>query len=479
MKIKNKVLTSIQIEGIAAEGKCVARHEGKVLFVSGVAPGDVGDLRIIRKKKSFLEAVPVHFHSCSSLRTEPFCQHFGTCGGCKWQHINYDTQLKYKQQQVVDALQRIAKVPMPEITPILAAPETTYYRNKLEYTFSDNRWLTREEIESGDDLERNTLGFHIPGRFDKILDIEHCYLQPDPSNKIRLSVRDFCIRENIPFFNLQKQTGYVRNLIIRTATTGETMVILQVAGNEPGHLQAILTHITENFPEIASLNYVINTKGNETFHDLPVVTVHGKDHILERMPYQEEGKDPLFFRIGPKSFYQTNSEQAARLYAITLRLAALTGEEVVYDLYSGTGTIANFVAHQAKKVVGVEYVDAAVEDAHWNATHNHIENTSFFAGDMKDLLSESFFRKHGHPDVVITDPPRAGMHEDVINMLLLAAPARIVYVSCNPATQARDVALLSKKYRLTAVQPVDMFPHTHHVENIVCLELHGSDTSHT
>lgn len=473
MKIKNNVLNAIQIEGIAAEGKCVARHEGKVLFVTGVAPGDVADLRITRKKKSFMEAVPVKFHTYSPLRTDPFCQHFGTCGGCKWQHIEYDTQLRYKQQQVVDALQRIAKVPLPDIHPILPSENTRYYRNKLEYTFSDSRWLTREEIDSGKNLERNALGFHIPGRFDKILDIEHCYLQPDPSNEIRLSVRDFCLREEIPFFNLVTQSGYMRNLIIRTASTGETMVIIQVAGDVPEYLHAVLTHIHMRFPSLTSVNYVINTKGNETFHDLEVINTYGKDHILERMGYENDLREPLFFRIGPKSFYQTNSEQAARLYAVTLQLAALTGEEVVYDLYSGTGTIANYVAHLAKKVVGIEYVDAAVDDARQNAMDNNIHNTSFFAGDMKDMLTPAFFKKHGRPDVVITDPPRAGMHEDVVKSLLDAAPARIVYVSCNPATQARDLALLSNKYRLTAVQPVDMFPHTHHVENIISLVLDG------
>ncbi len=470
MKIKNKVLTSIQIEGIAAEGKCVARHEGKVLFVRDVAPGDVADLRIVRKKKSYLEAVPVHFHSYSSLRTEPFCSHFGTCGGCKWQHIQYQTQLQYKQKQVVDALERIAKVPLPAISPILSSDKTRYYRNKLEFTFTDQRWLTREEIESGQDLERRALGFHIPGRFDKILDIEHCYLQEDPSNDIRLSLKEFCIREDIPFFNLVEQTGYMRNLIIRTTSSGETMVIVQVAGDHPAWLNAVMNHLVRAFPDLTSLNYVINTKGNETFHDLEVVNVHGRDHILEEMTCADDPSKKLRFRIGPKSFYQTNSEQAANLYAIAMKFAALTGNEVVYDLYSGTGTIANYVAHKAKKVVGVEYVDAAVEDAHKNSELNGITNTSFFAGDMKDLLSEEFFAAHGRPDVVITDPPRAGMHEDVVKMLLKARPQRIVYVSCNPATQARDLSLLCKNYRLTAVQPVDMFPHTHHVENVVCLE---------
>ncbi len=473
MKIKNKVLTAIRIEGIAAEGKCIARHEGKVLFVTGAAPGDVADLRITRKKKSYLEAVPLKFHSYSSMRTEPFCSHFGTCGGCKWQHIQYDKQLHYKQQQVVDSLERIAKVPLPAISPIIPSDKTRYYRNKLEYTFTDSRWLTREEIDSGENLERNGLGFHIPGRFDKILDIDHCYLQEDPSNAIRLSVKDFCIRENIPFFNLVTQEGYMRNLIIRTSSTGESMVIIQVAGDEPAWLESIMDHIRQQFPEITSLNYVINTKRNETFHDLEVVNAAGRDHILEQMAYDNQPDHLLKFRIGPKSFYQTNSQQAAVLYKTALQLANLSGVEVVYDLYSGTGTIANYVAHLSKKVVGIEYVADAVEDAWKNSELNGIGNTTFHAGDMKDLLSAEFMDEHGHPDVVITDPPRAGMHEDVVKMLIKASPRRIVYVSCNPATQARDLALLCQYYRLTAVQPVDMFPHTHHVENVVCLEYNG------
>lgn len=469
MKIKNKVLTAIKIDSIAAEGKCVARDEGRVIFVSGVAPGDVVDLKVIRKKKSFLEAIPVAFHSYSELRENPFCSHFGTCGGCKWQHISYPHQLRYKQQQVVDSLERIARVPLPPVSPILGNKKTTYYRNKLEYTFSDKRWLTQDEIRSGEDLERRALGFHIPGRFDKILDIDHCYLQAEPSNAIRLSLKDFCRKENIPFFDLLHQTGYLRNLIIRTTSTGELMVILQVAADRKEWLNPILQHLTSEFPGITSLNYVINSKKNETFNDLEVVCASGRPYIIEEMPYPHARRPPLRFRIGPKSFYQTNSEQAAVLYARVLEMAGLTGKERLYDLYTGTGTIACFLASEAAEVIGLEYVEAAVEDARVNAAENHLTNLQFFAGDMKDLLTPAFIDSHGRPDVVITDPPRAGMHEDVIRVLLAAAPDRIIYVSCNPATQARDVALLSEKYRLTAVQPVDMFPHTHHVENIVCL----------
>lgn len=470
MNLKNKVLKGIEIEGIAAEGKCITRYDGKVVFVTDVAPGDVADIKVIRKKKSFLEAVPVSFSKYSDKRQEPFCSHFGTCGGCKWQHINYATQLYYKQQQVVDSLERIAKVAIPEVSPILASDDTQYYRNKLEFTFSNKRWLTREEIDEGDNLERNALGFHIPKRFDKILDIDHCYLQTDPSNAIRLATKDIALKHQIPFFDLVSQTGYLRNLIIRSSSIGEVMVILQVAGDNDQWLTTVLDHLRSSFPEITSLNYVINTKGNETFHDLEVVNYHGKPFITEEMPLPDRPDQVVKFQIGPKSFFQTNAAQANVLYRKTWELAGLTGQELVYDLYTGTGTIANYVAHNAKKVIGIEYVEAAIEDAKVNARINDIRNTEFFAGDMKDLLSDRFIDKHGRPDVVITDPPRAGMHADVCAVLLTAAPQRIVYVSCNPATQARDIALLDEQYKVTAVQPVDMFPHTHHVENIVLLE---------
>ncbi|MTI21469.1 23S rRNA (uracil(1939)-C(5))-methyltransferase RlmD [Fulvivirga sp. RKSG066] len=471
MKLKNKILKDIKIEGVAAEGKCVARYDGQVIFVTGVAPGDIADIKVIRKKKSFLEAIPLEVKQESEVRQEPFCSHFGTCGGCKWQHISYESQLSFKHQQVIDNLTRIGKVELPEVAPIMASEDTRFYRNKLEFTFSNKRWLTTEEIKEGEDLDRDALGFHIPKRFDKILDIDKCYLQPDPSNAIRLAIKDFAKENDIAFFDLIAQTGYLRNLIIRTASTGEVMVILQVAGDQPETLGKIMDFLNDKFPEITSLNYVINTKKNETFNDLEVVTAHGKDHIIEEMPMPHDAAQTIKFRVGPKSFFQTNAGQAINLYHKVWEMANLNGDELVYDLYTGTGTIANYLAPSAAKVVGLEYVEAAIEDAKVNAQLNNIDNTSFFAGDMKDLLKDDFIAQHGRPDVIITDPPRAGMHADVCQVILNAAPKKIIYVSCNPATQARDLALLDEKYKVTAVQPVDMFPHTHHVENIVSLSL--------
>jgi 23S rRNA (uracil1939-C5)-methyltransferase len=462
-KEKFPLLEKISITGIAAEGKCIARTEDMVIFVEGVAaPGDIVDLRITRKKKNFIEAVPVRFHQYSSQRVEAFCEHFGVCGGCKWQHIPYQTQLAYKQQQVTDNLERIAKVPLPEIQPILPSAQTQYYRNKLEFTFSPNRWLTNDDIHSNKQFDRRTLGFHIPKRFDKILDIAHCYLQPEPSNPIRLAVKEYARKHDLSFFDNVKNEGFLRNLIIRTSGTGEIMVILQVYHDDQPVIKELLSHLLASFPEITSLQYVINPKGNDTFHDLEVHLFAGKPFIMEQM-------ENLQFRVGPKSFYQTNSLQAYELYKITRDYAGLQGHEIVYDLYTGTGTIANFVAHQAKKVVGLEYVAMSIEDAKVNSQINQISNTAFLAGDMKHLLTEELFSQHGKPDVVITDPPRAGMDPQVIDMLLLAAPEKIVYVSCNPATQARDIALLDGKYTVKAVQPVDMFPHTYHVENIALL----------
>lgn len=471
MKLKNKVLKDIKIESVAAEGKCVARYDGQVIFVTGVAPGDTADIKVIRKKKSFLEAIPVEIKEKSEVRQEPFCSHFGTCGGCKWQHIDYASQLEFKQQQVVDHLSRIGKIELPEINDILPSENTQYYRNKLEYTFSNKRWLTLEEIQSGEELDRDALGFHIPKRFDKILDIDKCYLQPDPSNDIRLAIKAFAKEHNISFFDLITQEGFLRNLIIRTASTGEVMVILQVAEDNPVTTKLLMDFLHERFPAITSLNYVINTKKNETFNDLEVVTAYGNPFIIEEMLLPHDKNQKIKFRVGPKSFYQTNSKQAESLYYKTWELAQLTGDELVYDLYTGTGTIANYMAPSAAQVIGIEYVEAAIEDAKVNSEINGITNTSFFAGDMKDLLNDDFVSTHGRPDVIITDPPRAGMHADVCEVILNAAPDKIVYVSCNPATQARDLALLDAKYKVTAVQPVDMFPHTHHVENIVLLEL--------
>lgn len=464
---KRKVLEQVLIEGIAAEGKCVARVDDQVIFVQEVAPGDVVDVLVTRKKPSFMEGKPLKFHSYSKDRVAPFCEHFGTCGGCKWQHIPYELQLKYKHQQVVDNLERIAKVALPEITPILGSSNVQFYRNKLEYTFTDWRWLTKEEIDSEGEINRNGLGFHIPGRFDKILDIDKCFHQPDPSNAIRLAVRDYARENEIEFFNIRKQTGVLRNLIIRNSVKNDWMVIVQFAKEDDSN-EGLLNHIAENFPEVTSLQYVINGKANETFQDLEVITHKGLPYITEEM----EG---IQFRVGPKSFYQTNATQAYELYKIARDFAALTGEEIVYDLYTGTGTIANFVAKDAKQVIGVEYVEAAIEDAKINSEINKIDNTLFYAGDMKDLLNDDFMAQHEKPDVIITDPPRAGMHADVVNMLLKIGAEKIVYVSCNPATQARDIALLDEKYKVTRVQPVDMFPQTHHVENVVLLELKPSN----
>ncbi|PSR57269.1 23S rRNA (uracil(1939)-C(5))-methyltransferase RlmD [Adhaeribacter arboris] len=448
---------------MVAEGNCLARHENRVVFVKGVAPGDVVDVRITKQKKSFWEGTPVRFVSYSDLRVEPFCEHFGVCGGCKWQHISYETQLYYKQKQVKDNLERIGKLALPPIDPIHGSAKTTYYRNKLEFTFSDNAWLTTEQIQSGNEFDRNALGFHIPGRFDKILDIKHCYLQAEPSNGIRLSVRKYAKDHQLEFNNLYKIDGFLRNLIIRTANTGDLMVILQVYHNEQEKITALLDFLQQAFPQITSLHYVVNNKGNETFHDLDVICYKGEPYIHEEM----EG---LRFRVGPKSFYQTNSEQAYELYRLTREMANLTGTELVYDLYTGAGTIANFVARHCREVIGVEYVPSAIEDAKINSQINEITNTQFYAGDLKDVLTPEFVAKHGSPEVVITDPPRAGMHPDIVARLLEIHPKRIVYVSCNPATQARDLELLSGKYTVTRVQPVDMFPQTHHVENIVSLE---------
>ena len=463
-KIQFDVLKNIRIEEMAAEGKCLARHENLVIFVKDVAPGDVVDLQITRQKKNFLEASPVHFHAFSELRVEPFCEHFGVCGGCKWQHINYETQLYFKQKQVKDNLERIGKIGSKPILPIKASSETAYYRNKLEYTFSDNSWLTTEQIKSGQEYDRNALGFHIPGRFDKILDIKHCYLQPGASNNIRLSVRQYAKLHNLVFFNQVKMEGFLRNLIIRTANTGDVMVIVQVYYDDMPALSGLLEHLKINFPEITSLQYVVNGKGNETFHDLEVVLYHGE-------PYMHEEMEGLRFRVGPKSFYQTNSDQAYELYKITRDFAGLTGSEIVYDLYTGAGTIANFVSRQAKEVIGVEYVESAIADAKLNSQINQIQNTKFFAGDMREVLNEAFIAEHGQPDVIITDPPRAGMHPEVVEKLNQLRASRLVYVSCNPATQARDLEALAGTYEVTKIQPVDMFPQTHHVENVVLLEL--------
>ncbi len=461
-KKKFDLIKEVRIVEMVAEGKCLVRHENLVVFVTGVAPGDVVDLQITRQQKKFLEAKPVFFHEYSKERVTPFCEHFGVCGGCKWQHINYPTQLHYKEKQVKDNLERIGKVELKGFEPIKASETISYYRNKLEFTFSDNRWLTNEQIQSGQEFDRRALGFHIPARFDKIIDIQHCYLQPSPSNEIRLAVANYAREKDLVFFNLVRMEGFLRNLIIRTANTGELMVIVQVYRDQPEDIAGLMEFLKTSFPEITSLQYVINSKGNETFHDLEVICYHGH-------PYIHESMEGLRFRVGPKSFYQTNSEQAYELYKLTREFAGLTGKEIVYDLYTGAGTIANFVAGQSAQVIGIEYVPSAIEDAKINSEINGITNTVFYAGDMKDMLSAELFARHGRPDVIITDPPRAGMHPDVIEKLLEVHAPKIVYVSCNPATQARDLELLSAKYHVTRIQPVDMFPQTHHVENIVQL----------
>ena len=472
-------LAGVRIDAVAAEGKCIVRTDEGVIFVEnptggpGVAPGDVVDLRITNTKKQYREAIAERIHEWSPVRTEPFCEHFGTCGGCKWQHIQYTAQLGFKQQQVIDHLTRIGKVALPghgtaAIRPIMPAHPTQYYRNKLEFTCAEGRWKTPTEVSTDEFIDPRAVGFHIPGRFDKVLPIRHCYLQPDPSNAIRLAVTDYVFTNGVTLYNLKVHTGYLRTLIIRTAdTTQQVMVTLQVAQDNPNLLNGLMGHLQTTFPQITSLNYIVNMKKNDSYQDQAVINWAGKPYIEEQM--DDADGPPLTFRIGPKSFYQTNAQQAHNLYKVARDWAGLTGRERVYDLYTGTGTIALFVARRAQEVVGVEYVEASVADARVNAEVNGITNTTFVAGDMKDILTDSFFDQHGRPDVVITDPPRAGMDEAVTRQLLKAAPERIVYVSCNTATQARDLSILDEGYSVADVQPVDMFPHTHHVENIVLL----------
>jgi len=460
------VLEQIPILDFAAEAKCIAKVNDEIIFVQGpVAPGDIADLRILKSKKKFKQAQAINIQALSTHRVDAPCSHFGVCGGCKWQHVSYESQLAFKTRQVSDNLTRIAKVSLPEFMPILGSDEAYYYRNKLEFTFSSARWLTNDEIGSKDLGSLHALGFHVPGRFDKILAVDHCYLQPDPSNAIRNSVFAFAEENNISFYELKFQMeGALRNLIIRNTSIGQWMVTVQFAYAEPQEIEAVMAFLQAEFPIITSLNYVINQKGNDTFHDLEVFCFHGK-------PFIEEKMEDLVFQIGPKSFFQTNSKQAIRLYQLVREYAGLTGSEIVYDLYSGTGTIGLFLANQAAKIVGLEYVEMAVADAHINAKLNNIDHASFFAGDMKRVLTEEFIFIHGKPDVIITDPPRAGMDEEVIVQILKVLPKTIVYVSCNPATQARDLALLDVAYSVDIVHPVDMFPQTHHVENIVRLRL--------
>jgi 23S rRNA (uracil1939-C5)-methyltransferase len=457
------LLERVRITDIGAEGNAIARVDNLVVFVPMLIPGDVADILIIKKRKKYLEGIPVKFHEYSKDRVEPLCLHFGVCGGCKWQHLPYNLQLKHKEKQVKDSLIRIGKTDLPDINPIIGSDDEYLYRNKLEYTFSNRRWLTHEEVRSGLEVKNeNALGFHIPGLFDKVLNISQCHLQPEPTNLIRNSVHEYARSSSLSYFDIKQQTGFLRNIIVRNSLDGNVMVIVVFYFEDTGLRKGLLDFLHEKFPQIKSLTYVINSKRNDSLGDQEVILYKGEDHLVETM-------HGLQFRIGPKSFYQTNTKQASVLYGIVKDFAGLTGKEVVYDLYSGTGTIANYLAGSALMVIGMEYVNEAVMDAEANSRINSITNTLFVTGDIKDLLSQEFIASNGNPDVIITDPPRAGMHEDVVQSVISASPGKIIYVSCNPATQARDIQIMSEKYMVSAVQPVDMFPQTHHVENVVLL----------
>lgn len=462
---RRQTFEQVEVVDAGAKGKTVGKApDGRVIFLSNAVPGDVVDVMTTKKRKAYFEGVATHFHTLSDRRTEPKCEHFGVCGGCKWQHMAYEHQLHFKQKEVENNLKRIGHLDLPDTNPILGSKKQYFYRNKMEFSFSNSRWLTQEEIDSEKDFDnRNALGFHIPGMWDKILDIKKCHLQEDPSNAIRLEVKKFALDHGMPFFDPRKQEGLLRTLMIRTSSTGEIMVLFQFFEDNTEQRELLLNHIQQKFPKITSLLYVINSKQNDTIYDQEVICFSGRDHIFEEM----EG---LQFKINAKSFYQTNSEQAYELYKVTRDFANLSGHELVYDLYTGTGTIAQFVSKQAKKVIGVESVPEAIADAKANAEHNQISNVEFFVGDMKNVFNSEFIAQHGQPDVIITDPPRDGMHKLVVEQLLQVAPKKIVYVSCNSATQARDLALMKELYQVVKVQPVDMFPQTHHVENVVLLE---------
>ncbi|OWP84308.1 23S rRNA (uracil(1939)-C(5))-methyltransferase RlmD [Flavobacterium davisii] len=465
-KDKQVVFENVKVLDAGAKGVCVAKApEGQVIFLSNVVPGDVVDIQTFKKRKSYYEGKAIQFHSYSEHRVEPVCEHSGVCGGCKWQNMNYNQQLFYKHQEVENNLKRIGKIELPEFEPILGSKKQFFYRNKMEFGFSSTRWMTPEEINSGEALNnKNAVGFHIPKMWDKILDINKCHLQQDPSNTIRNEIRHFANENNLSFFNPREHNGLLRTLMIRTASTGEIMVLIQFFDNHKEQIACMMNFLAERFPEITSLQYVINQKANDTLYDQDIILFKGRNYILEEM----EG---LQFSINAKSFYQTNSEQAYELYSITRDFAGLTGNELVYDLYTGTGTIAQFVSKKAKKVIGVEAVPEAISDAKINAERNKITNCEFFVGDMKNVFNDEFITTHGHPDVIITDPPRDGMHADVLEQILKIAPKKVVYVSCNAATQARDLALMDRMYKVTRVRPVDMFPQTHHVENVVLLEI--------
>ncbi|MBA6315117.1 23S rRNA (uracil(1939)-C(5))-methyltransferase RlmD [Cellulophaga baltica] len=459
------IFENVTVVDAGAKGKTIGKApDGRVIFLNNTVPGDVVDVQTTKKRKAYFEGTATKFHTLSDKRVTPVCQHFGTCGGCKWQDMGYDHQLFYKQKEVENNLIRIGHLDLPEITPILGSKKQYFYRNKMEFSFSDSRWLSLEEINSDAEIkDRNALGFHIPGMWDKILDIEKCHLQEDPSNAIRLETKDFALKNDMSFFNPRNQHGLLRTMMIRTTSTGEIMVLVQFFENDKTKRELLLNHLQLKFPEITALLYVVNAKQNDTIYDQEIICFAGRDHIFEEM----EG---LKFKINAKSFYQTNSDQAFELYKITRDFAGLTGNELVYDLYTGTGTIAQFVAKKAKKVVGIEAVPEAIEDAKANAVYNEIENTSFFAGDMKNIFNEEFIRENGTPDIIITDPPRDGMHKDVVAQILAISPQKVVYVSCNSATQARDLELMKGDYKITKTQAVDMFPQTHHVENVVLLE---------
>jgi len=464
MQSKYKLIKQVTITDIAAQGKALTRIDNFVTFVSNAIPGDVVDIQVFRRRKSYQEAYAVHFHSLSDKRTSPFCEHFGICGGCRWQDLKYSEQLYYKQKEVADILSRIGKTSFPPPEPIIVAPSEKFYRNKLEFTFSNRRWLSPEEIQEDEKItEKKGLGFHIRSKFDKIIDLKNCYLQPEPSNSIRQTIRDFAINNSFSFFDMLNHSGLLRNLIIKTSSKGEVLVALIFFENNPDAIKKILDHIRNVHPEVTSLMYAINTKANDSIFDLDFILFSGKDHIIEKM-------DNLEFRIGPKSFFQTNTDQGLVLYRLVRDYAGLKGSEVVYDFYTGTGTIAIFLAGLAKKIIGIESVEEAVHDANLNSSLNNITNTTFICGDIRDVLNEELFIKEGYPDVIITDPPRAGMHPDVVKSILLASPKKIIYVSCNPATQSRDINLLSQQYEITRIQPVDMFPQTYHVENLVLLK---------
>ena len=462
---KFPIIEKLEIVDIADGGKAVGKSDEMVVFVKGLVPGDIANVQIYRKRKKYMEGNVIDIVKQSNFRVKPFCSHFGICGGCKWQNLSYEKQLYFKQKLVENNIQRIGHIEIPEIHPIIGSEEQKSYRNKLEYTFTNTRWLDDEEIKSEQEIDdRRTLGFHIPGRFDRVLHIDTCYLQDDLSNKIRNAVREYTMAENYSYYDQRQNVGFMRNLIVRNTEFGEWMVIVVFNEHNKTLINKLLTHIQGKFSEITSLMYVINSKVNDTIHDLKVHLFSGRDFIYEQL-------GDLKFKIGPKSFFQTNTNQALVLYKIAEKFADLKGNEIVYDLYTGTGTIANFLARQCKTMIGLEYVDEAIRDAETNAEINNIKNASFFTGDIKDLLSESFTKDHGLPDIIITDPPRAGMHPDVVQSILDIQPQRIVYISCNPATQARDINILSEKYTLAAIQPVDMFPHSHHVENVVQLDL--------